>query len=146
MSDNDYKLNETQRRHLAAVLDQIIPPDSARGMPGGGDAGLVDFVEDVLRSNPAHRLGLEPGLASFGELLEKTGSAETAYEEVQAEQPGFIPTLVFHAYAGYYQNPTVLEAIGMEPRPPHPKGYEMEPFDPTLLEKVRERGKIYRDV
>ncbi len=146
MSDNDYTLDELQRRHLALVLDQIIPPDSARGMPGGGEAGLVDFVEGVLQSEPAQRLGIEPGLAAFGELLEKTGSAEAAYEEVQAEQPGFIPTLVFHAYAGYYQNPRVLEAIGMEARPPHPQGYEMEPFDPTLLEKVRERGKIYRDV
>jgi hypothetical protein len=45
----------------------------------------------------------------------------------------------------YYQAPRVVEALGLEARPPHPKGYEVELGDLTLLDEVRRRGKLYRD-
>ena len=57
-----------------------------------------------------------------------------------------MPALLFLAYSGYYQHPRVVETLGLEARPPHPKGYAMEAFDPSLLDAVRRRGKIYRDV
>ena len=47
---------------------------------------------------------------------------------------------------GYYQNPAVVTALGLEPRPPHPDGYELEPGDLGLLADVRKSGKLYRDV
>jgi len=34
----------------------------------------------------------------------------------------------------------------MEPRPPFPKGFTIEEGDWTLLDPVRRRGKLYRDV
>ena len=57
---------------------------------------------------------------------------------------GFSYALVPHAYIGYYQQDQVLEAIGIEPRPPHPKGYTVPENDLTLLEPVKARGKHYR--
>ena len=45
----------------------------------------------------------------------------------------------------YYQHDDVLKAIGLEARPPFPKGYEVEEGDILLLESVYYRGKIYRD-
>jgi hypothetical protein len=65
--------------------------------------------------------------------------------EIATTEPGFLPGLIFHTYAGYYQNGRVMEALGLEPRPPHPAGYEMEPGDLTLLEAVRRRPRMYRE-
>jgi hypothetical protein len=41
--------------------------------------------------------------------------------------------------------PRVLEALGVEPRPPHPAGYATVEGDPSLLEPVRQRGRTYRE-
>jgi hypothetical protein len=45
----------------------------------------------------------------------------------------------------YYQHPKALEGLGLEPRPPHPKGYDLEPGNLDALERVRARGKLWRD-
>jgi hypothetical protein len=39
-----------------------------------------------------------------------------------------------------------MEALGREPRPPYPLGYELAPFDEALLEPVRRLPKLYREV
>ena len=65
--------------------------------------------------------------------------------EVAAEDVGFVFTVLFHAYIGYYQHREVLRGLGREPRPPHPLGYEMAPDDLTLLDDVRRRPRLYRE-
>ena len=60
-------------------------------------------------------------------------------------QQAFVLPLTLHAYTAYYQQRRVIEALGREARPPHPRGYEMEPNDLSLLEPVRHRPKLYRD-
>ena len=69
---------------------------------------------------------------------------EDALRELASEQPGFLPGLLFQTYAAYYQHPRVLEGLGLEPRPPHPKGYAMEDGDLALLDAVRRRPPLYR--
>ena len=64
--------------------------------------------------------------------------------EVQ-DAPAVFQTLLVHAYRDYYQHPRVVEALGLEPRPPFPKGFEVAPSDLTLLDPVRRRRKMYRD-
>jgi hypothetical protein len=64
-----------------------------------------------------------------------------------AADPGFLPGLVFQVYSAYYQHPRVQEGLGLEPRPPHPKGYTLEQPDlAALLATVRARVKLYRNV
>ena len=66
-------------------------------------------------------------------------------DEVAPEQAALIPGLVFQTYVYYYQHPRVLSGLRLEPRPPYPKGYEMEPSDLSLLDPVRGRPKLYRE-
>jgi hypothetical protein len=61
-----------------------------------------------------------------------------------AEQP-FVFPLMLHTFVGYYQTPRVVEALGLEARPPHPQGYAMEPNDLSLLDPVRRRPRLYRE-
>src|SRR6516162_1999713 len=39
----------------------------------------------------------------------------------------------------------VMRSLGLEPRPPYPKGFEVEQGDWSLLDPVRARPKLYRD-
>ena len=59
-----------------------------------------------------------------------------------ADRPASFDVLLHAAYTGYYSNPSVLAASGWLPAGSTPP----EPFDLTLLDAVRRRGPIYRDV
>jgi hypothetical protein len=73
------------------------------------------------------------------------GERVAVLDELAAGEHGFPPVLVLHAYAGYYQHPHVLEALGLEPRPPHPAGYATVEGDLGLLDPVRRRARMYRE-
>jgi hypothetical protein len=46
----------------------------------------------------------------------------------------------------YYRDDRVMRSLGMEVRPPFPKGFEVEQGDWSLLDPVRARPKLYREV
>lgn len=152
MSDT---LSAEQRVALAAVLDEIIPPSADGRHPGAGEIGLAAHVERGLAQMEGLVAMVQNGLARLDEIARRGGAASFAgvpraerralLDELLAAQPHFLGPLLFHAYVGYYQHPRALEAIGMEPRPPHPKGHALETGDFSLLGAVRARGKIYRD-
>ena len=77
-----------------------------------------------------------------GRAFVEIGDAERA---ALVAMQGFSYALVPHAYVGYYQHERVLEAIGMDPRPPHPEGYAVPASDLSLLDPVKARGPRYRD-
>lgn len=144
------ELSADERRALACVLDAIVPPSADGRMPGAGAVGVGPHVERVLRTLPDLHAMVVEGLReletharrqhdrSFVEIGEAERAALVAMQ-------GFSYALVPHAYVGYYQRDRVLEAIGMEPRPPHPEGYAIAPSDLSLLDQVRARGPRYRD-
>ena len=46
----------------------------------------------------------------------------------------------------YYRDDRVMRSLDMEVRPPFPKGFEVEQGDWSLLDPVRARPKLYREV
>lgn len=141
-------LSSAQLEILAAVLDTIVPASVEDGMPGAGAAGVAQHVVAALEQAPEHEPGVVAGLAALGaEFLGLDGPERAAALEALApSQPGFLPLLLFQTYQGYYESPEVLAALGLPPRAPHPLGYDMEPSDLSLLDPVRAKGKLYRDV
>jgi len=136
---------------FTALLDTLIPPIPERGLPGAGEADLARTID---ASVPDLRTALRPGLARLDEMARARG-AEAFADLPRAERtdalsalvdddPGFLPGIVYHTYAHYYRSPAVLEALGLEARPPFPLGYRMEPFDPDTLSTVRGRAPFYR--
>ena len=140
-------LRDDHLRILEAVLDAIIPPCEELGMPGAGEAGVALHISQAIEQSPEIEPGIAAGLSALGSEFPGRAPSERAQAlvELSADQPGFVPGLLFHTYQGYYESPKVLEALDLPPRPPHPQGYEMEPSDFSLLEPVRARGKLYRD-
>jgi hypothetical protein len=117
---------------------------------------VTAHIAGTIGRTPEMEFTIVCGLAAADELAaERHGRrfAELAREQklavlsaLDATQPAFVPTLTFHAYIGYYQHPRVVAALGLEPRPPHPEGYAMEPNDLSiLLDPVRQRPKLYRE-
>ncbi|MCZ6463540.1 MAG: gluconate 2-dehydrogenase subunit 3 family protein [Proteobacteria bacterium] len=153
MSD-DALLSSDEERDLAGVLDEIIPPSEDGRLPGAGELGLTAAIERAMNDTPDLRPAVAQGLAALHELVESRGPGDFAslsrekrrgvLNELATLQPAFLPGLIFHVYAHYYRDGRVLEALGLEPRPPHPLGYELETGDLSLLDPVRDRPKLYR--
>ena len=144
-----------QERLLETLLDIVIPASSERGMPGAGALGLVSHITQTVRQTPMLRPVVEYGLSTLAELAAERHpggwmalSAEertAVFREFAATDQFFQPAFLYLVYSGYYQHPQVVEALGLEPRPPHPEGYQMDAGDFTLLDAVRRRGRMYRD-
>ena len=146
--------SDGQRAALSAVLDAIIPPSADGRLPGAGALGLAAAIEERLGAMGAFTargldaldaIARERGARGFAALA-PTARADALNAHATAD-PGFLPGLVFQVYSAYYQHPRVQEALGLEPRPPHPKGYALEQPDlDALLTPVRARAKRYREV
>lgn len=66
--------------------------------------------------------------------------------QFRAENPALATSLGAVIARCYYRDDRVMRSIGMEVRAPYPEGYQIEEGDWSLLDPVRKRGKIYRDV
>ena len=139
---------------LADVLDRLIP--STARLPGAGALGVADYIDRVLAgSTDLRRAILDVVLqidatagrehsTAFSEL--EGGRQHAVLGRVEASEPANFQALLRQAYNGYYSDPTVITGLGLEARPPQPAGYELEAGDLTPLEKVKRRGRVYRDV
>jgi hypothetical protein len=138
----------------AALLDELVPPRPDGRLPGAGGLGLVAELRRALRERPELRAVVLPGLAALDALVRARGAARlseldpdarrAALDALSAQAPALVPTLSFVVFIAYYQDPRVLEALGREPRPPFPKGFELPAGDLSSLDRVRARGPIYR--
>jgi hypothetical protein len=151
----DRRLPEAERNALTRVLDALIPPREDGRLPGAGELGVTRHLEEVMAREPELRAAVRSGLAALDAWARRAGAADfldlapaarvEALEAVAAEQPGFLPGLIFHTYVGYYRHDRVVQALGLEARPPFPRGYPLEPGDLGRLEAVRRRPRLWRD-
>lgn len=147
-------LSPDEREALSSVLDEIIPRSEDGRLPGAGEAGLASAIDEAQRKSPELRFAIDAGLSALAELLAGRGAESLAalgeaerlevMNELAMRAPAFLPGLVFQTYVAYYTHHDVVLALGLEPRPPHPKGYELEEGDLSLLDPVRRRDPQYR--
>jgi hypothetical protein len=144
MSDDPTRprFSAAEVRVLTLALDEIIPPRADGRLPGAGALGVAGDVEAVLQKTPELLRMVAEGLAA----LDARGFARLSHTERSDALSELPPVVILHAYSAYYQHPRIAEALGLEPRPPHPKGYEMAPNDLSLLDLVRRRGRLWRSV
>ena len=154
MGQGNRVFTESQASLLKDVINRIVPAEEE--FPGAGDLGLASYIDSAaLESAKLKRLFLT-GLAhieivasramgqDFGDLSGE--DKDRVLMRVEEEQPDFFRALVQYTYNGYYTNPAIFPLIGYEGHPPQPQGYDMEPFDPRLLDIVRKRSPMYREV
>lgn len=142
-------------RTLAALLDEVIPSSADGRMPGAGQLGLAEKIAREVAARPGALDAVTSGLHALDRIARgehgdvfaslEPDARKRVVEQVSAADPVLLASVAFPAYIAYYEHPKVLVSLGMEARPPHPKGYELEPFDETLLDKVRSRKRLFRE-
>jgi hypothetical protein len=142
-------LTDAERAALIAVATCMIPAGTARRLPGADDPAIFsDILKSLGRNTEAVRAALRALDTSAGGAFADLDPARqmAVAEAFRAVQPAHAMALATAVAQSYYRDDRVMRAIGMEPRPPFPKGFDVEPGDWSLLEPVRRRGKVYREV
>ena len=144
--------SEAQNSLATAMLDRLIPRQGEH--PGAGEIGVADYLDGAISASSQLRRLFSDGLIAVQATAAALGSgfedldADTQDEilrAIEADHSQFFDRLVMFTYNGYYINPTALESLGLETRPPQPKGYVVEAGDLSSLEAVVQRGQAYRD-
>jgi len=151
----DGVLSPEETAMLRSLLDVVIPPSGDGRLPGAGELDLAAHVARLVQQMPMLRPVLDYGLGTLAQqagACRPGGWAALSHEERTAlleeftrSDQFFLPAFLFLVYSGYYQHPRVVAALGLEARPPHPQGYAMAPDDLSLLQRVRARGRLYRE-
>lgn len=124
---------------LDALLDTLLP-----GTADWPAAGSLDGIAAQVATEAAPLLAALPaGFATAG-----ADAREAALRALEAAEPAAFERLVAAAYLAYYTHQTVRDALerhcGYAARPPQPLGYDLPPFDETLLETQRRRAPFWR--
>lgn len=152
--EKDGKLLEADRVVLSAVLDHLIPP--VDDLAGAGAMGLGSKVEQRSRRSQVHRGALAAVLdaVSLDTSVHAAGGFLALSEERQDDVLRFIETTIpeqfetfLHlVYTVYYMEPAVLNRVGWPDGPPQPEGFELPPFDESVLDQARKRDPFWRRV
>ena len=160
----DNPFTAAEQSMLAAFAGAVIPASVEYGVPGADDAQIV---ADILATARPHYDAVRAGLgfqdtvataaygAPFAELSQadradfvERSNTDGGFDHVEWEfDPSAIAgqrTLISIILQCYYRDDRVMQSLAMEPRPPFPQGFEVEQGDWSLLEPVKQRGKIYR--
>ena len=142
-------LTPEQVRDLRALACIIIPASATYGVPGADDEVIF---KDILRSlerdydDVCRALGHLAALVghAFADLEpERRTEVATMFREAGGAP---LAALVRVVLLCYYRDDRVMRSLGLEPRPPFPKGHIVEQGDWSLLDPVRARPPMYRQV
>jgi hypothetical protein len=147
-SNSETNLTPVQIEDFRLIAGIMIPASEEFSVPAANDAAIFD---DILRSLGRDLGGVRDALTKLAEL---SGGAfatlDHARRRVVAETflSSQIPEVTILGRAilqCYYRDDRVVRSLGLEPRPPFPKGHTLEQGDWSLLDAVRGRPKMWRD-
>ncbi len=139
--------SKKDRALLDAILDQLIPANPDRAIPGAGELGVAGFIEDramqdgEFRNRVSSLLHCAQGMA--GEV------SPDVVRQLETTLPDAFASLLIETYKGYYCRPDMRARVGVGAHPVHPTGYDVARETPEMLAEltapVRARGPVYRD-
>ena len=127
-----------QKSLLTTVLNRLVPATGS--LPSAGNLGIGDFIDRALSVAPhlrRHIVGVLAGLpdaATFEQFSDT--AAEGLLRRVEEAQPEAFDILVQATYTGYYSNPQVMAALGVDAAALE---HQFERFDVKLLEEIAQR-------
>ena len=140
-------LTPAQRDDLRAIAGAIIPASMEFDVPGADDPAIqADIVATLGRDTGLVREALD-GLARLaGSPLAGLDPArrEAVALELRGKGGAAVATLTRVLLQCYYRDDRVVRSLGLEPRPPYPKGHVLEDGDWSLLDPVRARPPMWR--
>jgi len=149
VEDPGAELTPAEARDLRRLAAFMVPASAEYGVPGADDAAIfADIVRSLGRDRDAVREALamlrEIAGGDFAGLAE--AKAEAAGMTLLGRQDPVVTALGRAVLQCYYRDDRVMRALGLEPRPPYPKGHVVEQGDWSLLDAVRSRPRMWRDI
>lgn len=142
-------LTPRQQRALRRVAAMMIPAGDEYGVPGADDDAIfADIVGSLDVDAPAVREALArlDALAGGSFVDASSEAAQEATKRFSEPRTPLLATLELAVARCYYRDDRVMRSLGMEPRAPFPKGFEVAQGDWSLLEPVKARGRVWRAV
>ena len=134
---------------LRCLAGMIIPPSARYDVPGADDDTIFsDIVNSIGRDHDAVRSALATLRRLAGGAfasLDAPRRGEVA-ARLRAEGGASMGVLTRIVLLCYYRDDRVMVSLGLEPRPPFPKGHVLEQGDWSLLDPVRSRKPFWRAV
>jgi hypothetical protein len=143
----DSPLTPAQRDDLRAIAAVMIPASAEFDVPGGNDPVIqADIVATLGRDRGLVREALDQLARLAGQPLASLDPArrEAVAAELRAKGGAAVATLARVVLQCYYRDDRVVRSLGLEPRPPYPKGHVLEDGDWSLLDPVRARPPMWR--
>ena len=140
-------LTPAQLDNLRIISGVIIPASEEFEVPGADDPVIqADIIatlgrDAALVANALDRLAQVAGAPLAG--LDPP-HRETVSIALRAQGGAAVATLTRVVLQCYYRDDRVVRSLGLEPRPPHPKGHVLEDGDWSLLDPVRARSPFWR--
>ena len=134
---------------LEAIMDRMIP--AVGDLPSAGQMGLIDEIVELAAKQKRFEDLFHYAITAFES---KNPDFLTSSESVQDENlktfesnnPEHFNTIRTIVYIVYYKESRALKRIGRDGQPPQPQGYEMDPWDESVLENARKREPFWRKV
>jgi hypothetical protein len=143
----DNLLTPAQSDDLRAIAGVIIPASMEFDVPGADDPAIqADIVATLGRDAGPMREALDQLARLAGSPLAGLDPArrEAVALELRAEGGAAVAALTRVVLQCYYRDDRVVRSLGLEPRPPYPKGHVLEEGDWSLLDRVRARPPMWR--
>ena len=141
-------LSADQYRSLRCLAEMMIPASAEYGVPSAGDDAIFGDILQSVGRDAGHVIAVLQTLDTmsggpFADLDPQGRDAIAArLRETGGEALAYLTRTILQCY---YRDDRVMRSLGMEPRPPFPKGFEVEQGDWSLLDPVRARRKLYRE-
>jgi len=143
----DSPLTPTQCDDLRAIASVMIPASAEFDVPGANDPAIqADILATLGRDANLVQEALDVLAQLAGQPLASLDQArrEAVALELRAKGGAAVATLTRAILQCYYRDDRVVRSLGLEPRPPYPKGHELEDGDWSLLDPVRARPPMCR--
>ncbi|MGC2411655.1 MAG: hypothetical protein WA459_03025 [Stellaceae bacterium] len=143
----DAPLTQLERDDLRAIAGIIIPASMEFDVPGADDPAIQADIVATLGRDAGHVRDALDQLASLaGAPLADLDPArqEAVAIGLRAKGGAAVATLTRVVLQCYYRDDRVVRSLGLEPRPPYPKGHVLEEGDWSLLDPVRARPPMWR--
>jgi len=140
-------LSRRQRDDLRAIAAMMIPASAEYDVPGADDAAIqAEILATLGRDTGPVGRALDHLAQLAGEPLAELDATrrEAVAKEFRAACGAAVATLVRVVLQCYYRDDRVLRSLGLELRPPFPKGYVLEQGDWSLLDRIKTRPPMWR--
>jgi hypothetical protein len=143
----DGPLTPAQRDDLRAIAGVMIPASAEFDVPGADDPAIqADIAATLGRDTRPVRQALDELARLAGQPLDSLDPArrEAAAMALRAKGGATLATVTRVVLQCYYRDDRVVRSLGLEPRPPYPKGHVLADGDWSLLDPVRARSPMWR--